>query len=166
MKRLLLTLAAIIPLWVVSAQAQQTSGPSPTPTPADQRSSLKPKRPKVSRPAEFQGPGLLQVEYGYDGNFRSKDLRADQATSLTISLAASQRFQFEFDLETVASQTDQTFVRRAALGDARFGVQTNILPDSAMHPSLAFDQYQLWRTLSARAGASAFASPVPPTADR
>ena len=95
MKSLLLTLVAIIPLSVVTTQAQQAVAPSPTPTPADQESSIKPKRPTVSRPAEFQGPGLLQIEYGYDGNFRSKDLRADQAAALTVSFAASKRFQFE-----------------------------------------------------------------------
>ncbi|MEJ7708392.1 MAG: hypothetical protein WKF84_00655 [Pyrinomonadaceae bacterium] len=69
--------------------------------------AVKSKRPTVSRPAEFQGAGLLQIEYGYDGNFRSRDLRRDEAGSLTISFAATNRLQLELDLDTVASQVDR-----------------------------------------------------------
>ena len=153
MKSLLLTLA-VIPLWVVTTQAQPAVAPPPTPTPASQESSIKPKRPTVSRPAEFLGPGLLQIEYGYDGNFRAKDLRADQAAALTVSFAASDRFQFEFDLDTVASQTDQTLVRQTAVGDARLGIQTNILPDTTKHPSLAFAYFVKLPTGDAAKGLS------------
>jgi hypothetical protein len=36
---------------------------------------IKPSRPTVANPAEFQKPGVLQVEYGYDANFRGEDFR-------------------------------------------------------------------------------------------
>lgn len=35
---------------------------------------IKPSRPDVADPAEFQPPGVLQVEYGIDANFCADDL--------------------------------------------------------------------------------------------
>lgn len=100
--------------------------------------AIKSKRPTVSRPAEFQAAGLLQIEYGYDGNFRSRDVRRDEAGSLTISFAATNRLQLELDLDTVASQVDRASARVTGLGDARLGFQFTTLRDNARHPSLAF----------------------------
>ena len=39
----------------------------------DEPDLIEPARPGVSNPAEFQRPGVLQLEYGYDGSFRARD---------------------------------------------------------------------------------------------
>jgi Putative MetA-pathway of phenol degradation len=125
--------------------AQQGPPPQPDPKPADESVSasdepqaVKPKRPRVAHPAEFQGPGVLQLEYGFDGNYRSKDLLADQAASLTLSLSVLDRLEAEFDLDTLAMQTDRSGVRWRGIGDAYFGFQLTTLEDTRQHPSLAF----------------------------
>lgn len=131
---------------VAVSPAQQTPPPQPTPTPpaaeqtntAQEETILKPRRPSVSRPAEFQGSGVLQLEYGYDGSFRSKDLQAAQTGSLTLSFAVSQRLQLEFDLDTVTSQTDRAGTQVTGIGDAHVGFQVTMFRDTKRHPSLAF----------------------------
>ena len=125
--------------------AQQEPPPQPDPRPADESVSssdepkaIKPKRPRVAHPAEFQGPGVLQLEYGYDGNYRSRDLLADQAGSLTFTLSVLDQLQAEFDLDTIASQTDRSERRWSGIGDAYVGFQVTTLEDTKQHPSLAF----------------------------
>lgn len=148
MKRLRIILFVSL-IGISVAPAQQTP-PTPTPTPTaqsdatsndaeDNAAAIKPKRPTASRPAETQGAGLLQIEYGYDGNFRSRDLRRDETGALTISFAATDRLQLELNLDTVASQVDRaTNSRTTGVGDARLGFQFTTLEDTARHPSLAF----------------------------
>jgi hypothetical protein len=125
--------------------AQQGTPPQPDPRPtdesmssADEPKAVKPKRPRVAHPAEFQGSGVLQLEYGYDGNYRSRDLLADQAGSLTFTLSILDKLQAEFDLDTIASQTDRSERRRSGIGDAYVGFQVTAFEDTKQHPSLAF----------------------------
>jgi hypothetical protein len=125
--------------------AQQGPPPQPDPKPAeesvrssDEPKAVKPKRPRVAHPAEFQGPGVLQLEYGYDGNYRSRDLLADHAGSLTFSLSVLDHLQAEFDLDTITSQTDRSERQQSGIGDAHVGLQVTTFEDTKQHPSLAF----------------------------
>jgi hypothetical protein len=99
---------------------------------------IKPKRPRIAHPAEFQGPGVIQLEYGYDGNFRSRDLLADQAGAIALIISILDQLQAEIDLDTIASQTDRLEKRCNGIGDARIGFQATTLKDTKQHPSLAF----------------------------
>ncbi len=148
MKRLRIFVILALGMSAAPAPAQQIV-PTPTPLPVAQSNAtpdpsqkdkpLKSKRPSVSRPAESQGAGFLQVEYGYDGNFRSRDLLRDEAGSLTVSFAATNTLQVEFDLDTVVSQVDRpSRTRTTGFGDARLGFQFTTVQDTARHPSLAF----------------------------
>jgi hypothetical protein len=125
--------------------AQQGSPAQPDSKPAegsvgssDESKAFKSKRPRVAHPAEFQGKGVLQLEYGYDGNYRSRDLITDQSGSLTLVLSVLDQLQAELDLDTITSQTDRSGKRWSGIGDARIGFQVTTLEDTKQHPSLAF----------------------------
>jgi hypothetical protein len=102
---------------------------------------INPARPGVSNPAEFQKPGVLQIEYGYDGSFRASDLHTEQTAPLALRFAVTTRFLFELDLDTVNSQTDETGTRMTGIGDTQIGVQLVALKDTEKHPALAFAYY-------------------------
>lgn len=106
---------------------------------AEEDEFIAPSRPSVANPAEFQRAGVLQVEYGYSGNFRSPSLSADQAAPLALRFAASNRLLLEFDLDTFKSETDrESRERQTGIGDARLGFQVVALKDTDEHPTLAF----------------------------
>lgn len=104
----------------------------------DEEEFIKPSRPSLANPAEIQKTGVLQLEYGYDANFRAEEFRTQQSTSLALRFAASSRLLLELDLDTVRSETDDTRTRMTGLGDTRLGVQAVALEDAPNHPALAF----------------------------
>lgn len=106
---------------------------------AEEEDEIKPARPTVSNPAEFQKPGVLQVEYGYDANFRGRDFSTQQSAQLSVRFAASRRLLLQLDFDTVESQTDkETGVRQTGVGDPRLGFQIVALRDTPAHPAIAF----------------------------
>lgn len=109
------------------------------PPEAEGEEFIKPSRPGVAMSAEFQKPGVLQVEFGYDGNFRAEESRAEHALPLTLRFAATKRVLLEADLDTYKSETDEgTRERRSGVGDARLGLQLVALEDRPARPALAF----------------------------
>ena len=115
------------------AQSAQAGG--------EEEEFIKPSRPSVANPAEIQRAGVLQLEYGYDGNFRAAEFRSDQSAPLSLRFAASSRLLLEADLDTIKSQTDETGARRTGIGDTRLGLQVVALKDTERHPALAFAYY-------------------------
>ncbi len=113
-------------------------------TPAQQSQSsedelIKPSRPDVADPAEFQPPGVLQVEYGIDANSRAEEFRDQQRAPLTLRFAASRRLLLQFDLDTIISERDEeTHERKTGVGDTRLGAQLLAVEDAEGHPALAF----------------------------
>ncbi len=109
---------------------------------------IKPSRPSIANPAEFQKPGVLQIEYGYDGNFRADEFRSQQAASLTVRFAPHERVLLDFNFDTVISEVDPLKMRETGVGDIRAGVQFLALKDSERHPALAFAFYAKLPTAS------------------
>ncbi|MDT4898202.1 MAG: hypothetical protein QOH25_3279 [Acidobacteriota bacterium] len=148
-KKSLLLFVLLLVLMPATLRAQQMSIPvtDTLPSPAAQKSQdeeedfIKPSRPGVALPAEIQKAGVLQLEYGYDGNFRAEEFRKDQSAPLTFRFAASSRLLLEFDLDTVKSQTDEGGERETGIGDTRLGFQVVALKDTEKHPALAFAYY-------------------------
>ncbi|MBA2620551.1 MAG: transporter [Acidobacteria bacterium] len=100
---------------------------------------IKPSRPTVANPAEIQKAGVLQIEYGYDANFRGADFRLQQSLPLDIRFAAHSRFLLEAEIETVQSERmDEGGKIETGVGDTRLGFQAVALKDSEKHPALAF----------------------------
>lgn len=88
--------------------------------PGQEEEELKPSRPGVANPAEIQKAGALQVEFGYDGLFRSDEFRAQHAAPLTLRFAATNRLLLELSLDAVKSETDEaTRQRETGVGDTR-----------------------------------------------
>jgi hypothetical protein len=115
---------------------------TPAQAAAGEEDDIKPSRPSVSNPAEIQKPGVLQLEFGYDANFRARDVRLDQTASMSLRYAASKRLLLEVDLDALKSETDaQTRTRMTSVGDTHVGFQLVALEDTAEHPALAFAYY-------------------------
>lgn len=141
---------------------QQTSTPSPTPSPTPKKESeakklekdledilrIRHRRPSVSNPADFNTPGLLQVEYGYGGYFRGNGFRSQQAGNLTVTYAATERIGFEFDFDTVSSERDLQLFRSTGVGDSRLGVQIDIADETKRLPSFAVSYFAKLPTAS------------------
>src|SRR5215210_7056 len=150
LKKSLLSFSALLLLTSsIAVRAQQMIAPvtDVLPSPGAQQPAteeedfIKPSRPGVALPAEIQKAGVLQLEYGYDGNFRSEEFRKDQSAPLTFRFAASSRLLLELDLDTVKSQTDEAGERETGIGDTRLGFQVVALKDTEKHPALAFAYY-------------------------
>jgi hypothetical protein len=121
---------------VTDALPPQSSGQS-----QEEEDFIKPARPGVSNPAEIHKAGVIQLEYGYDGNFRAEEFRSQQTAPLTIRFAATERLLLELNLDTLKSERDVTGERMTGLGDLRLGFQAVALKDTEKHPALAFAYY-------------------------
>src|SRR6266550_6563603 len=76
-----LVLAGALGGFATKVQAQDQSAP-------DEPDFIVPSRPTVSNPAEFQKPGVLQLEIGYNANFHSPGFQLQQDLPLALRFAA------------------------------------------------------------------------------
>jgi hypothetical protein len=146
-----LVLCSLLSLSALSIRSQQLSIPTTDALPQasgqsqagkpDEPDFIVPARPGISNPAEFQRPGVLQIEYGYDGSFRARDSGTQQTAPLALRFAAASRLLFELDLDTVNSQTDEMGRRMTGIGDTTVGLQAVVLKDTEKHPALSFAYY-------------------------
>jgi len=161
----LLVLAVVFINCATKADAQQpliaVTDVLPAPAAAKQSSArqeeeefIKPGRPSLANPAEIQKPGVLQIEYGYDANFRAGEFRTQQTLPLALRFAASSRLLVEVDLDSVKSETDEKGSRETGVGDTRLGFQVVALTDTKSHPALAFAYYVKLPTGSEEKGLS------------
>lgn len=128
-----------------SVQAQNNSGQTD-----DEPDFIVPSRPTVSNPAEFQRPGVLQIEFGYNGDFRAADYKSQQDAPLALRFAASRRLLIELDLDNPYSQTDKTGFRQTGAGDTMLGAQFVLQPQTESRPGIAFAYFVKLPTASAR----------------
>jgi hypothetical protein len=124
---------ALPPVKAVAAAAQSSQ--------EEEEEFIKPSRPGVANPAEIQKAGVLQLEFGYDANFRAEEFHSQQSAPLSLRFAASSRLLLQADLDTVLSETDEQGTRMTGIGDARLGFQIVALKDTERHPALAFAYY-------------------------
>jgi Putative MetA-pathway of phenol degradation len=96
-----------------------------------------PSRPTVSEPADIQRVGVLQLEFGLDGEFDAKEFRNQQTTPLELRFAALSRLLLSFQLEVVKSQVDWTGGRMTGVGDAIIGPQVVAFKRTG-YPTFAF----------------------------
>src|SRR3982750_4703912 len=82
----------------VLSQTTSINAQSAPPTNDNQPDFIVPARPTVSNPAEFQRPGVLQLEFGYNGNFHSQgSFNTESDFPLAIRFAVSRRILLEVD---------------------------------------------------------------------
>nr|MBA3806338.1 transporter [Acidobacteriota bacterium] len=118
------------------------STPQQQQQPQEEEEEIKPSRPGVANPAEIPKPGVLQLEFGYDSNFRAEDVRDGHSTPLTLRFSAAKRLLLEVNFDGFKSETDElTRARSTGVGDTRVGFQFVALEDNEQHPALAFAYY-------------------------
>ena len=124
-------------LAMTSRIAAQTSPPPDDGEPE----FIVPARPTVSNPAQFQRPGVLQLEFGFNGNFSSRGSFATETDfPLAIRFAATRRILLEFDNDSPYSLTS-TNSTNSGEGDMQVGIQGVFVPENKSRPGLAVAYY-------------------------
>jgi hypothetical protein len=125
------------PLLLLLAFASVASAQSVDP---DEPDFIVPARPTVSNPAEFQRPGVLQLEFGYNANFHAPGVSTAQDLPLALRFAVSRRVLLEYDGDNPVSQTAGG-VRTTGLGDTQLGIQFVLQHEQESQPGVAFAYY-------------------------
>ncbi len=112
---------------------------------------IAPARPTVSNPAEFQRPGVLQLEYGFNGNWRAPGGANAEDTPLALRFAVRRRLLLEFDGDSPASQSAED-QRTTGAGDTQLGLQLVLRHEAASRPGVALAYYVKLPTASADKG--------------
>lgn len=133
-----LLLIALIAL--LSSGVAQAQTPVPSPGPNDEPDFIVPARPTVSNPAEFQRPGVLQLEYGFNANFKAPGGASERDMPLALRFAVSRRLLLEFDADSPISQS-AAGARATGAGDTQLGIQTVLQHESQTRPGIALAYY-------------------------
>ncbi|MDQ2747776.1 MAG: PepSY domain-containing protein, partial [Acidobacteriota bacterium] len=111
-----------------------------------------PQRPTASNSAEFQRPGVLQLDYGYDSNFNADGTPSQQFLPLALRFAVSPRILVEFDNTNFITQTSPDGTRQSGIGDTNLGVQYVIHHQTDTTPGIAASYYIKIPTASSSKG--------------
>lgn len=148
MRRLKIITIVFFLCGVVSAQK---ATPTPTPDAAvvqdedqsvTETNPIRRKRRRAARPAEYQGAGVLQIEYGYEGDFKAKDEPESQNLTLSLNYAVTDKLQLEFANDNFVTQTDATKTRQSGFGNTYLGFQYTLQSEKEKRPAYAF-AYQI-----------------------
>jgi hypothetical protein len=149
MKTFLATLFALF--FFLSSHAVAYAQATP-PASDDEQDFVVPARPTFSNPAEFQKPGVLQLEYGYNANFHAPGVSVAQDTPLALRFAANSRFLLELDSDLVISQSLSGGLRATGYGDMQLGVQGVLEHEKESRPGISLAYYIKVPTASASKG--------------
>lgn len=109
--------------------------------PNDAPDFIVPARPTFSNPAEFQRAGVLQLEFGYNGNFRAPGVSAQQNTPLALRFSVNSRVLLEFDNDLITAQTLTGEPLTHSAGDVQLGIQTVLQHEHESRPGVAVSYY-------------------------
>jgi len=110
-----------------------------------------PSRPTVSNPAEFQKPGVLQLEFGFNSNFHAPEDGSQEDFPLALRFAASRRVLLELDLDSPLSQKVMA-LRTTGAGDTQLGIQAVVRHEKETAPGIAIAYYIKLPTASSDKG--------------
>lgn len=131
------TLSALI---VGGSEALAQSSPPPSTQSAssdDDSVQASRRRRRASKPAEVQAAHVLQVEYGYGGDFLSRDVAAAQAFTLSLNYSATPRLLLELAHDNVATVRPRGSDTAVGLGNTYLGAQYTVTNEDERHPSVA-----------------------------
>jgi hypothetical protein len=132
-------LALILGVVLLGYANAQDAAPAPT---DDTPDFIVPARPTVSNPAEFQRPGVLQLEIGYDTNFHARgSFRDQQDVPLALRFAASRWVLLELDTDTPFSMEDPSRHTETGVGDTQLGIQCVLYSENKRRPGIAAAYY-------------------------
>src|SRR5215475_14804210 len=149
MKPWLITLLAFFIVLALPAGANAQTNPS---APDSEQDFIVPARPTFSNPAEFQKPGTLQLEYGYNANFHAPGISVAQDTPLALRFAANSRFLLELDSDLVISQSLPGGLRATGYGDMQLGIQGVLEHEKESRPGISVAYYVKLPTASSSKG--------------
>src|SRR5262245_35677705 len=149
MKTFLATLFSLFIFLSSHAVADAQTNP---PASDDEKDFVVPARPTFSNPAEFQRPGVLRLEYGYNTNFHAPSVSMAQDTPLALRFAANSRFLLELDSDLVISQSLPGGVRATGFGDMQLGTQGVLEHENESSPGIALAYYIKLPTASSSKG--------------
>jgi hypothetical protein len=136
-----LLIALINSICVVAAKTSVKAQSSP-PSDDNEPDFIVPARPTVSNPAQFQRPGVLQLEIGYDANFNSRgSFNTQQDVPLALRFAVSKRFLVELDTDSPYSLKDPFGLTETGFGDTQLGIQAVLQKENESRPGVAFAYY-------------------------
>lgn len=118
---------------------------------ADEPDFIVPARPTVSNPAEFQKPGVLQLEFGFNSNFKAPGPSSEQDLPLALRFAVSKRLLLEFDGDSPLSQ-NSAGVRTSGAGDSQLGIQFVLQHEKERRPGFSLAYYIKLPTASSTKG--------------
>jgi hypothetical protein len=136
-----------------AAGLAQTADPSPCPSPAPEPDFIVPARPTVSNPAEFQKPGVLQLELGFNRNLHATEDSSPWDFPLALRFAVSRRLLVEFDGDSPFAQ-ESGGMRVTGAGDSQLGVQLVLQHErcASPGPGISFAYYIKVPTANSRRG--------------
>jgi Putative MetA-pathway of phenol degradation len=151
-RRLFLRLLPHALLCLVACGSARAQIQTPTPQAEDDEPDfIVPARPTASNPAEFQRPGVLQLEYGFNGNWRAPGGSSETDTPLALRFAVSRRLLLEFDGDTPVSQAAGGS-RVTGAGDTQLGVQAVLEHEAPSRPGVVLAYYVKLPSASAARG--------------
>ncbi|MDQ6652204.1 MAG: transporter [Acidobacteriota bacterium] len=130
----LLILALAVPVICAGQSSNQSVSAK------DEPDFIVPSRPTVSNPAEFQRPGVLQLEFGFNSNFHRPGGSSQEDLPLALRFAASRRILLELDLDSPLSQKVMG-VRATGAGDTQLGIQVVLQHEKETRPGIAVAYY-------------------------
>jgi hypothetical protein len=113
------------------------------------RGTYKTKPSDYRKSCRVSKPGVLQIEFGYDGNFRSDEFRSRQTPPLTVRYAPVEQLLLDVNVDTLIFEKDEMGISERGVGDTRIGLQLLALKDTEEQPALAFAYYIKLPTASA-----------------
>ena len=130
---LALLLAGTVGCFAAKVQAQDQNAPN-------EPDFIVPSRPTVSNPAEFQKPGVLQLEVGYNANFSASGIYLQQDMPMALRFAVNKRLLLEFDGDSPSSQT-VAGMRTTGAGDSQLEVQVMLQHEKESRPGFSVAYY-------------------------
>src|SRR5262245_17641097 len=134
-------LATLIGLFIFISRPAVADAQTTPSASDDEQDFVVPARPTFSNPAEFQRPGVLQLEYGYNANFHAPGVNVAQDTPLALRFASSSRFLLELDSDLVISQSAPGGIKATGFGDMQLGIQGVLEHEKESRPGIAVAYY-------------------------
>lgn len=128
---------SLLPLLIIAGAGVACAQGSAPPNEPD---FIVPARPTISNPAEFQKPGVLQLEFGFNSNFHAPGFSSARDFPLGLRFAVSRRLLLEFDGDNPTSQTVGG-LRTTGAGDTQLGIQVVLIQENKSRPGVAFAYY-------------------------
>lgn len=104
-----------------------------------QEISVTPNRPGVADPADVTQTGVLEIEYGWERAFRSREFRTLRVAAGLIRFGLTEDVELRLGMDNYLSQrSEDAKGRRSGVGDTSPGFKYRFLKQDELWPTLAF----------------------------